>query len=145
MFQVVVCSWQVGDDVAVEQPRAVAAGDLAEVTDRCFETTRAVAVTGHGTHQPVETTLNRGSVLGVMVIQDVRRLVPPSIGTRDVRPQRRGLLQAAPDQDLQARERRRATRSRLFATISRRRFSFRPEAANGGRPSSVMALRTAAH
>ena len=37
-----------------------------------------------------------------------------------------------------------ATRSRLAATFSSRLLSVRPEAASGGRPSSVIALRTAA-
>src|SRR5881398_2283689 len=58
-------------------------------------------------------------------------------------------LHAAGDQLAQPRQPGRdapfsATRSRLAATFSSRLLSVRPEAASGGRPSSVIALRTAA-
>jgi len=106
-------------------------------------------VAGHSAHQSIETAPHRGSVLGVMVVQDVRCLVHPRIGTLDVGPQRRSLRQTLPDQLLQLGKLRRAppfsaTRSRLSATFSSRALSFNPLAANGAWPSSVMALRTAA-
>jgi hypothetical protein len=85
-----------------------------------------------------------------MVVQDMGGFVHPPIGALKVRPQGSGLCQAACDQTLQARERRRgppfsATRSTLAATFSSRPFSLRPAASKGAWPSSVMALHTAAH
>ena len=149
MLKVVVGARQIRDSVAVEQPGAVAAGDLAEMVDGAAEGACAVAVAGHGAEQPVETALQRGGILGVVVVQDMGRFVHPWIDPLDVGPQRGGPLQTPLDQILQARERRRtapfcATRSRLPATASSRPLSFRPAAASGGWPSSVMALRTAA-
>ena len=149
MFKIVVGARQIRDGVAVEQARAIAAGHLAEVLDRAAQAGRAVAMAEHGTHQSIEATLHRGRVLGVMVVQDVRRLVHPWIDALDVRPEGAGLCQALPDQLLQLRKRRRgapfsATRARLSATFSSRCLSFNPLAASGAWPSSVRALRTAA-
>jgi hypothetical protein len=149
VLEIIVGARQARDGVAVEQPSAVAAADPAEVADGTAQATGAVAVAGHGAEQAIEAVLDGAGGLVVMVVQDVRGLVHPVVGPLDVRPVRGGLLQATPDQGLQPRERRRgppfsATRSRLPATASSRVLSFRPEAASGGRPSSVMALRTAA-
>ena len=149
MLEVIVGARQIRNSVAVEQPGAVAAGHLAEMVDSAAEAARAVTVQGHGAEQSVEAALHRGRILGSMVVQDVGRLVHPRIDPLDVGPQRGGLRKTALDQSLQARERRRAppfsaTRSRLSATASSRPLSFRPDAASGGWPSSVMALRTAA-
>jgi len=149
MLEVVVAARQICDRVAVEQARAIAAGGFAEVLDRIAQAACTVTVAGHSAHQSIETAPHRGSVLGVMVVQDVRCLVPPRIGTLDVGPQRRSLRQTLPDQLLQLGKLRRAppfsaTRSRLSATFSSRALSFNPLAANGAWPSSVMALRTAA-
>src|SRR3954470_319554 len=99
--------------------------------------------------QAVEATLDLGGALAGLVAQDMSGPVHPVIGALDVRPERGRTLQSPPDQLAQPRERRRAapfsaTRSRLSATVSSRALSRSPEAASGGRPSSVMALRTAA-
>src|SRR3954470_6042863 len=149
MLKVVVGARQIRDRVAVEQPRAVAAGDLAEVVDGAAEAARAGRMKDHAANQSVEAALHRGRILGLLIGQDVGRLVHPGIDPLDGGPQRGRLLQTALDQILEARERRRAppfsaTRSRLSATASSRPLSFRPDAASGGWPSSVMALRTAA-
>jgi hypothetical protein len=149
LLEAVVGARQVGDGVAVEKPRPVAAGDLAEVVDRPCQTTRAGAVARHGPDQAVEAAPDHGGGLARRVAQDVRRPVHPAVGPLDVRPERGRVLQAAADQPAQPRERRRtapfsATRSRLSATAPSRALSFSPEAASGVRPSSVMALRTAA-
>jgi hypothetical protein len=79
----------------------------------------------------------------------VRGPMHPAIDPLDGWPEGGGALEAPGDQLAQPRERRRAapfstTRSRLSATASSRALSFSPEAASGVRPSSVMALRTAA-
>jgi hypothetical protein len=133
----------------VEQAGPVAAGDLAEVVHRSRQVPGAVAVAGHGPDQAVEAAPDRGGGLAGFVARDVRRPVHPAVDPLDVRPEVGGALQAAADQPAQPRERRRAapfsaTRSRLSATASSRASSFSPEAASGVRPSSVMALRTAA-
>src|SRR4051794_6641365 len=104
---------------------------------------------GHGGDQTVEAALDLGGILAGLVAENVGRPVHPAIGALDVRPELGRALQAAADQLAQPRERRRgapfsATRSRLSAPASSRALSCSPEAASGGRPSSVMALRTAA-
>ena len=106
-------------------------------------------MTGYRGDQAVEATLDLGGVLAGLVAQDVGRPVHPTVGTLDVWPELGGALQAAADQLAQPRERRRpapfsTTRSGLSDTASSRALSRSPEAASGGRPSSVMALRTAA-
>src|SRR5690349_241448 len=133
----------------MEQPGLVAAGHLAEVLDSVRERPRLAGVPVHGRDQPVEAALDKAGVLLAPVVQDVRGPVHPAVGARDVRPQRSRALQAAGDQLAQPRQPRgaapfSATRSRLAATFSSRLLSVRPEAASGGRPSSVIALRTAA-
>jgi hypothetical protein len=109
----------------------------------------AGAVAGHGPEQAVEAPPDYAGVLAGLVAQDVSGPVHPTIGALDARPEGGGALQATSDQLVQPRERRRpapfsTTRPRLSATAVSRAFSFSPEAASGVRPSSVMALRTAA-
>ena len=149
MREVVVGARQIRHAVAVKQPQTVAAGDRAEVRDGLAQAARPVAVTGHGPHQAVEAALHRGGILVLRVVQDVRRLLDPPVGPFNVRPERGGLFQALLDQIPQRLKLHRrppfsVTRSRLSATASSRCLSFSPEAASGGWPSSVMALRTAA-
>ncbi len=119
-----------------------------EVVHRLPQTACAGAVADHGADQAVEAAPDHGGGLAGRVAQDVRRPVHPAVGPLDGRPEWGGAHEAAADQPAQPLERRRpaplsATRSRLSATASSRAF-FRPEAASGGRPSSVTALRTAA-
>src|SRR4051794_14445885 len=149
MLEVVVGAPQAGHRVTMEQPGFVAAGHLAEVPDGVGERPRLSAVPVHGRDEPVEAAPDKAGVLLAPVVQDVRGPVHPAVGALDVRPERSRALQAAGDQLAQPREPRRAapfspTRSRLAATFSSRLLSVRPEAASGGRPSSVTALRTAA-
>ena len=104
---------------------------------------------GHGGHKAIEAALDLGGVLAALIAENVGGPVHPVIGTLDVRPECGRALQAAADQLTQPRELRGvlpllAVRSRLAATFSSRALSFRPEAASGALPSSVMALRTAA-
>ena len=149
MLEVVVGARQIRHGIAVKQPRTITAGDLAELVDGLAQAARTIAVAGHGTHQAVEAALNRSRILVLMVVQDVRGLMDPFVGPFDVRPERGGLFQAMLDQ-APATARAAAgppfsvTRATLSATASNRPLSFRPEAASGGWPSSVMALRTAA-
>ena len=148
MLKIVVGARQIRHGVAMKQSRTVTAGDLTEVLDGVAQTARTVAMTGHGTGHAIEAVLNRGRVLVVMVVQDVRGLMDPFVNPLDVRPQRGGLFQAILDQALQRFKLRQdppfcGTLATLSATASNRALSFNPEAASGGWPSSVMALRTA--
>ena len=149
LLQSVVGAWQTRHAVAVKQARPVAARDLAEVIHCLGEADRPAPVAGHGSGQAVETALDHDGGVAVRIAEDTRDLMHPAVEALDGRPEGGGVRQAATDQLAQPRERRRAapfcaTRSRLSATASRRALRFRPEAASGGRPSSVMALRTAA-
>ena len=149
MLETVVGARQIRDGVAVEEPWPVAARDLEEVVDRLDQMACAGAVAGHGRDKPVEATPNPVGGFSVGIAEDVGGPVHPATDPLDGRPEGGGALEAAADQPAQPRERRRAapfctTRPRLSATASSRALSFSPEAASGGRPSSVMALRTAA-
>jgi len=133
----------------MEQPRPIAAGDLAEVIHSHLQRPRTGAVPRHGADEPIEPALSCGDGLPGIVAQEVRGPMHPAIDPLDGWPESGGALEAAGDQLAQPRERRRSTpfspiRSRLSATASSRALSFNPEAASGMRPSSVMALRTAA-
>ena len=148
MLKVVVGTRQIRHGVAVKQSRTVTAGDLAKVLDGIAQTARLLAVTGHGTDHAIETALNRGRVLVIRIVQDVRGLMDPLVNPFDVRPQRGGLLQAMFDQSLQRCKLRQdppfcGSLATLSVTAFSRALSFSPEAASGGWPSSVMALRTA--
>jgi hypothetical protein len=149
LLELVVRARQVRHGVAVEQSGTVAAGDLEEVVDGGRQGASPITVPAHGANQPVETALDHGGPLILMVAEHVGGCVHPGVGALDVGPERRRALQPAADQLAQAGKRRRTapflvTRSRLSATFSSRALSFSPGAASGARPSSVMALRTAA-
>jgi hypothetical protein len=149
LLEGVVGARHVRDGVAVEQSGSVAASDLAEVVHGLRQAAGARMMAGHGGQQAIPAPPHLGGVLSLVVAQDVGGLMHPGIDARDVRPEGGGAFQALADQSAQPRERRRsapfsATRSRLSATAWRRLLSFRPEAASGAWPSSVMALRTAA-
>src|SRR3954454_10793297 len=90
-----------------------------------------------------------GGVEAAGVVQDRGRAVHPAVGAADVRPEVAGAVQGVRDQPAQAPQEPRhppfsATRSRLATAAASRAASLRAEAAKGGRPSSVIALRTAA-
>ena len=83
------------------------------------------------------------------IVQGLCRFMHPGKSGLHTRPQRGSFVQAAIYQTLQAVEFFReplfsATRSRLSEMVARRRCSFSPDASKGGRPSSVIELRTAA-
>lgn len=149
LLEIVVGARQRRDRVAVEQARPVAAGDLQEVLDGADQAAGLFAVASHGADQAIEAPTNGIGGLACGVAEDVGGAMHPAIDPFDLRPEGGGPLQAAADQRTKPRQRRRrppfsVTRSRLSATASSRALSFSPEAASGGRPSSVMALRTAA-
>ena len=149
LLEIVVGARQIGDDITMEQAGAVAAGHLEEMVDRAGEAASLGAVAHHGAEQAIKTASQRLGRLAGSVAQDPGGLVDPGIDTAKVRPKRLRALEPTREQLAQLVQRTAqppfaATRSRLAATASSRSWSFSPEAANGGRPSSVMALRTAA-
>ena len=151
LLKVVVGARQAGYGIAVEQTGPVTAGHLTEVPDSVGQRSRSVAVAVHGGEQPVKTAPDDRGTVRLAVVQNVCRLVHPGVSARHIRPERCGALQATCDQPLQSRQERRrvlpplaVARSRLAATFTSRPLSARPEAASGARPSSVIALRTAA-
>ena len=122
---------------------------LSQVSDGRSKPPDPITVPLHGPQQTIEAPPHPLGALALPVGEHVGGRVHPAIGALHLGPQRGGALQTPGNQLAQARERRRGppfrvTRSRLPATFSSRPFSFRPEAASGARPSSVMALRTAA-
>ena len=98
LLESIIRARQVGKGVTVEQPRSVAAGDLAEVVDRSGQGPDAGAMAGHGGDQTVEAALDLGGVLAALIAENVGGPVHPVIGTLDVRPECGGALQAAADQ-----------------------------------------------
>jgi hypothetical protein len=117
--------------------------------DRRGERTDLGAVARHGGEPPVEAAPHRLGRLAGSILEDPRRLVHPGVGTTDRRPQGLRALEPAGEQLAQPPQRTAqppfvAARLRLATTASSRSWSLRPEAARGGRPSSVIALRTAA-
>src|SRR5690348_7146412 len=146
---VVVGARQVGDGVAVEQAGPVAAGHLQEVVDGAGERAGLGAVAADGGDEPGEAAGDRGRAETGRVVQDSGRAMHPAVGAADVRPEIAGAVQGVRDQPAQAPQEPRqppfsAIRSRLATTAPSRPSSLSPEAASGGCPSSVMALRTAA-
>jgi len=133
----------------MEQTGSVAASYLAEMIDRLGQRTNLGAVARHGSEQPVETAAHREGRLAGGILQDMGCLMNPGVGTTDRWSQALRVLEPTHEQLAQPLQRTAqppfaAVRSRLAATAARRSSSLRPEAARGGRPSSVMALRTAA-
>ena len=150
LLEIVIRARQAGHGVTVEQPRSVAAGDLAEGPAGVGECSCLAAGAVQGAEPPVEAASDAASAIPIVVVQDVCGPMHPGIGARDIWPECRRALQTPTDQRAQPREEPRrglppvAARSRLAAPFSSRPLSVRPEAASGARPSSVRALRTAA-
>jgi hypothetical protein len=151
LLEVVVRRGQARDGVAVEQAGTVAPRDLAEMVDRRSERPGTRRVAAHGGEEAVKLTPHGRGILTRGVGEEVGRRVYPGVGPGDVRPERGGGVEATPDQRAEPRERGRwsgdpplCTRPILSEMAARRDLSLGPEAASGARPSSVMALRTAA-
>jgi transposase len=149
LLEIVVGARQIRHGIAMEQAGAVAAGHLAEMVDRLAEETGFGAVASHGGEQAIEAAPYRFGRLAGGVAQDPGRLVNPGVRTADRWPQALRVLEPTSEQLAQPPQRTgqpplTAARSRLATTAASRSLSCRPEAANGGRPSSVIALRTAA-
>ena len=149
LLQIIVGARQARDGVAVEQPWSVAARHLGEVLNGASQPSGQGAMADHGTGQPMQAPPHGAGREAGLVLEDARRLMNPAKGDLHIRPEPGCARQATKDETLQPLQLGTqrpffATRSRLAATAVRRSLSLSPEAASGGRPSSVMALRTAA-
>jgi len=148
LFQLLRSTREVRDAIAVAQTRPITAAAFEQLGDRRRARARSGVVPGHCPTQPLPAPLHRGLPALVRVVQAGRRPLDPARGAADGGPQRRGRVQPALQDGLQARAGLGpgplcSTRSRRSAMAVRRSWRVRPEAASGGRPSLVRARRTA--
>ena len=148
LLQVIIGPWEIRDRIAVKETGPVAPSHLEEGDQRRREYPGGSAVPHHGAEQAAHATFHRYPRLLVFVSEDVRYPMDPAGGNVHIGPQGSRLSQAPleegvqPDQWLWERPLF-ATRSRLWERVVSRACSLSPEAARGGCPSSVRALRTA--
>lgn len=112
-----------------------------------FQIPHAIPMTTHAAEQSAQLLADRHAV-AIHLAEDVSRLVNPAEGSGDRHERRIGRLQRVVEGALQCCEAARespffATAPRLSAIACNRPCNLRPDASNGGRPSSVNALRTA--
>src|SRR5262249_27713068 len=148
LLQVVVGPREARGVVAVEQPWPVPPADLQEVIHRGGQLADGIPVPPHRPHRPAQPRPDRRTGRALRP-EDVGRLVHPAVGPADQPPQpgRRG--QRPVDEPLEPAQLGREppcapARPMLPLIALSRSWSLSPEAASGGRPSSVRALRTAA-
>lgn len=149
LLQGIIGPRQVGPVGGMEQPRPVAARHLAEVVEGASKVADTVAVTLHRCQETLEAPPDLGSCLLGRIGQQTRGSMHEDEALLHRRPERCRAGERALDQEREPRERARCppferTRSKLPATFSKRPFNRRPAASSGARPSSVIALRTAA-
>src|SRR5262245_46320331 len=147
-FQSIMGTRERRDALAVEQPRPITAADFDKMVDSRRERTRAGLGPGHRPQQPWQAPLDCCLPELGLVVSDGSRPLAPAIRPPHVGPQGRRVIETALEDRLQASELLGpaplfSTRSQLSAIAVRRSWSLSPEAAQGGRPSSVRALRTA--
>jgi hypothetical protein len=133
----------------VEQAGPVTVRDLAEVIEGNSERADIAAVALYGPKQAREALPDLCAGLVRFIGQEAGGGMNEAVGPFQIRPERCCPGKSAVDQKLEPRERARCppferTRSKLPATFSSRSFRRRPAASSGARPSSVIALRTAA-
>ncbi len=148
LFQVIVGAGQIRRVVTVEQARPVTASHLEEVFDGASKFSGTLSMPRHGSDQTAQTSANTVAVGRFVIRQNVCNLMHPAERDANRRPGQSGLRQRVVESLLQLLERARkplfeATLAKLSATFVKRVWSLRPEASSGGRPSSVIALRTA--
>jgi hypothetical protein len=132
----------------VEQTRPITGADLEQVVDGRRQRACFGAMPLHRPEEPVQALLHRCCTALVLILEEVRCTMHPAIGHLHVGPQGRGVIQPPLEDGLQAPQVLGqgplfSTRARLSAVVRRRVWRMSPEAAKGGRPSSVRALRTA--
>ena len=149
LLERVVGARQVRHVSGLEEARPVTVRDLAEVIEGNSERADMAAVALHGCKQAREAPPDLCAGLARFIGEEAGGGMNEAVGPLQIRPERRCLGESAADQKLEPRERARrppfeGTRSKLPATFSNRFFRRRPAASSGARPSSVIALRTAA-
>ena len=100
VFEVVVGARYVGHRIAVEEARAPAARDLAEVPDGALERARVGGVAAHRGEHPVEAAPHEASRCLVLVAECVGGGMHPGIGALHIGPQRGRALQGSIEQTL---------------------------------------------
>ncbi len=123
--------------------------NLTEVIEGNSERADTAAVPLHGPKQTREAPPDLCARLTGWIGEETGGGVNEAVGPLQIRPERCCPGERAVDQTLEPRERARrppfaCTRSKLPATFSSLSFRRRPAASSGARPSSVIALRTAA-
>jgi hypothetical protein len=139
---------QIRDALTTKQAWPGAPADLQQVCHRGGEGPGLGLRLPHGPAQPWPPPPHRCLRALRVRMQEVRRAMDPVRGSTHRGPQRRGRVQPVPQDRLQAPAGLGpgplcSTRSRLGARAVRRSWRGRPAAAQGGRPSSGRALRTA--
>ena len=86
MLKIVVGARQVRNRIAMEQPRAVAARDLAEVGERRSEPAGLCPMPVHGAKQAIEAPPDHLGRLVGGVAEHVGHRMHPAVGTPDLRP-----------------------------------------------------------
>lgn len=148
LLEIIIRSGQLWEPITVKKAWPVTPRDLVEVGESRRQRPSGGPVPGQGAQEATEASLDRRASELCLVGEHVRDALDPLIGDPHVRPQRGSGCQAPLEERLELRERLGqrpflSRRSRLCAMAVRRSWSLRPDATNGGRPSSVKALRTA--
>ena len=132
----------------MKEPRPVTPRDFQEVLQGRHECPSGNPVPHHGPEQAAQATLDGHCGLLLLVAEEVGCAMHPAIGDAHSRPQGGRLGQTSLEDGLQPGKGPGqgplfAPRSRLWEMAVSRPCSVSPEAARGGWPSSVSALRTA--
>jgi hypothetical protein len=148
LLQIIIGAGEIRYAIAVEKPGPIAAADLEKVVDGGGKRARFGVMPRHRPEEPLQAPLHPCLTVLVVVVQEVGRPMDPAIGDADVRPESGSCREALVEKGGEAPERLGqgplfSTRSRLSEMAVRRSWSWSPDAARGGRPSSVRALRTA--
>src|SRR5687767_4685713 len=149
LLEPVVGARQAVDPIAVEQAGSVVGGDLHEMVDSFGQCASFAAPLGPGRQETLVAGLDAERIEPGPVGEDAGGRPEPAMGAADVRPEGLGARRATPDEGRDPPQRLAqfplsSTRCKLPAIASSRACSFSPEAASGGRASSVSAERTAA-
>ena len=158
LFQAVVGARQIRHVVAVEQAWPIALGDLQEVPQRCGQGTACSRSAPDSSEQRCIRAANRRAPTPPRIPENLGRLVHQSETDLHLRPERNGIPQAPIHQTLQRRQflaetpffrmpfklaRMADNRSCSLSPLGRKGSDEPTEEGGSGRPSSVMADRTA--
>jgi hypothetical protein len=148
LLQRIIGPRDIGEARTEPHPRPVAARAREKVRHGRSQGAGFVSMTSHGSEQPLQAFFALGRFARRVIGQQRRRPMPPLVGPLDGGPARGGFGSSRVYKGLEAFQGLRqgplfAPRSTRWSMAESRVWSWRPEASNGGRPSSVSALRTA--